>query len=425
MLLLVLSNLTTPLLFSGGKSSLQAQNPTDTSEIDVETFIIYCIRSANLSRVECNEVAQIFLEDEEISPIFMICIDRHSDDSADFETCMTDVERILDNRAEDQEIFRSNVGAVLMILGNVCSGEYDLIYPEGECLEWAGQVVVSDALMSELSMCWATEDYMQELWEILGIPNEEFYRSHFECIESIIDLPPMPQIVRTATPTVIFIPYSSSTESPVSTQANNSPSETFTIGDTLRVIYPSGVNLRNRPSVNASIVGSVDFGTLVVVQAGPFYQNGYRWWNVVASDDISGWVIEGLSDETRFLEGVTSAVIILTPTAGQPPTSENAVVQIVRIIDAGNITAEGVEIRNNGPVIDLTGWTLSRNDETIYTFPNERRLFQGGSLTVFTRVGDDTPIALYWDRDRAVWSSGATVVLSDSDGEVQSVFTVP
>jgi LysM repeat protein len=120
-----------------------------------------------------------------------------------------------------------------------------------------------------------------------------------------------------------------------------------------------------------------------------------------------------------------------TPSATLPPTAENAVVQIVRVIDAGNITAEGVEIRNNGPVIDLSGWTLSRDDETVYTFPNERRLFQGGSLTVFTRVGDDTPIALYWDRDRAVWSSGVSVTLSKPDtngdglGEAQSVFTIP
>lgn len=114
-----------------------------------------------------------------------------------------------------------------------------------------------------------------------------------------------------------------------------------------------------------------------------------------------------------------------TPTATLPPTAANAQVAITRIIDAGNITAEGVEIRNNGPVIDLSGWTLRDGEGNAYIFPNERRLFQGGSLTVFTRVGDDTPIALYWDRQQAAYTSGEAVTLADREGRAQSVATVP
>jgi LysM repeat protein len=114
-----------------------------------------------------------------------------------------------------------------------------------------------------------------------------------------------------------------------------------------------------------------------------------------------------------------------TPTATLPPTAVNAQVAITRIIDAGNITAEGVEIRNNGPVIDLSGWTLRDAEGNAYIFPNERRLFQGGSLTVFTRVGDDTPIALYWDRQQAAYTSGEAVTLADREGRAQSVATVP
>jgi LysM repeat protein len=114
-----------------------------------------------------------------------------------------------------------------------------------------------------------------------------------------------------------------------------------------------------------------------------------------------------------------------TPTATIPPTAENAQVEIVQVRDRGNVTAEGVEIRNNGPVIDLSGWTLTDGSGSTYTFPNERRLFQGGLLTVYSRVGEDTAIALFWDRTESVWSSGETVTLLDDEEQAQSVYQIP
>ncbi|HLU11227.1 MAG TPA: lamin tail domain-containing protein [Oceanobacillus sp.] len=114
-----------------------------------------------------------------------------------------------------------------------------------------------------------------------------------------------------------------------------------------------------------------------------------------------------------------------TPTATIPPTAANAQVEIVQIRDTGNVTAEGVEIRNNGPVVDLSGWTLRDGEGNVYTFPNQRRLFQGGLLTVYTRVGEDTAIALFWDRTEPVWSPGETVTLIDNQGRAQSVYQIP
>lgn len=113
-----------------------------------------------------------------------------------------------------------------------------------------------------------------------------------------------------------------------------------------------------------------------------------------------------------------------TATATLPPTATNAQVEILRVSSPGVITAEGIEIRNNGAVIDMNGWTLSDGEGNTYTFP-EQRLFQGGLVTVFTRVGDDTAIALFWDRDTAVLAAGDTLTLSDRNGRVQSTFRVP
>lgn len=113
-----------------------------------------------------------------------------------------------------------------------------------------------------------------------------------------------------------------------------------------------------------------------------------------------------------------------TPTSTLPPTATNAQVEITRVLGAGDINAEGVEIRNNGAVVDLSGWTLSDGGDNVYTFP-QQRLFQGGLLTVYTRVGTDTPSAKYWGRDEAVWRSGATLTLRDASDRVQSVFVIP
>lgn len=107
-----------------------------------------------------------------------------------------------------------------------------------------------------------------------------------------------------------------------------------------------------------------------------------------------------------------------------PPTAANAQVEIVRVLSPGDINAEGVDIRNNGAVIDLTGWTLTDGFGAIYTFP-QQRLFTGSVLTVYTRLGSDTPTAKFWGRDTAVWASGDTVTLSNQNGEVQSVLQVP
>jgi hypothetical protein len=111
------------------------------------------------------------------------------------------------------------------------------------------------------------------------------------------------------------------------------------------------------------------------------------------------------------------------PTATLPPTATNAQVEIVRVLSAGDINAEGVDVRNNGAVVDLTGWKLSNSTDVTYTFP-QQRLFTGSVLTVYTRVGTDTPTAKFWGRDTALWSPGATLTLTDANGRVQSTFIV-
>lgn len=110
----------------------------------------------------------------------------------------------------------------------------------------------------------------------------------------------------------------------------------------------------------------------------------------------------------------------LTPTA--PPLVTQ--VAIFRVQNAGSFGAEAVEIRNNGDVVDLSGWSLIDQHGHVYRF-GELRLFSGAALTVFTRTGDDTPAAVFWGLTEPVWSPGETAALLDASGRVQSTFTIP
>ncbi len=134
----------------------------------------------------------------------------------------------------------------------------------------------------------------------------------------------------------------------------------------------------------------------------------------------------GLSEATEAVTEPPTSAATATPTrtATLPPTATNAQVEIVRVLSPGDINAEGVDIRNNGAVVDLTGWELSASTGETYTFP-QQRVFTGGVLTIYTRVGSDTPQAKFWGLDTALWDSGATLTLTDSDGRVQSTYIVP
>ena len=60
----------------------------------------------------------------------------------------------------------------------------------------------------------------------------------------------------------------------------------------------------------------------------------------------------------------SSPVPTNTRTATIPPTAANAQVEIVQVRDTGNVTAEGVEIRNNGPVVICRGGRCAMDKAT-------------------------------------------------------------
>jgi formylglycine-generating enzyme required for sulfatase activity len=121
---------------------------------------------------------------------------------------------------------------------------------------------------------------------------------------------------------------------------------------------------------------------------------------------------------------LTAMPMTVRPTITLPPTAANAVINIVEVVRPGDVTAEGVSIRYTGNIVSIGGWTLSDADGNTYTFA-EQRLFQNAQITLYTRVGTNTPVALYWGRDTAVFAAGDTVTLRDAQGNVQSTYRIP
>lgn len=114
------------------------------------------------------------------------------------------------------------------------------------------------------------------------------------------------------------------------------------------------------------------------------------------------------------------------PTMTLAPTAVNAELEIIDVIGAGDITTEGVVIRNTGSsVVNFGGWMLSDGDGNTFIFPEDRRLFGNAGLTVNTRVGENTPILFFWGRDTAVFGPGDIIVLTDADGNVQASIRLP
>lgn len=98
-------------------------------------------------------------------------------------------------------------------------------------------------------------------------------------------------------------------------------------------------------------------------------------------------------------------------------------IKITRVLSPGDITKEALSILNEGSPVDLQGWKIISGRSKDFVFPSFR-LFTGGSVTVFSGVGENTSINLYWGLTEPLWKVGDLVTLSDATGKTQAQYTV-
>ena len=129
---------------------------------------------------------------------------------------------------------------------------------------------------------------------------------------------------------------------------------------------------------------------------------------------------------TATVERVAAeSVARTTPFPSREPSAGQLQIEIAEIVKPGAIESEGVFVINIGDErADLLGWTLSDSNRNEYTFPN-LRLWQGGSLMVYSREGiDDPPSSFFWGKKKAIWSSGEVATLKDAQGNRVTTFSV-
>lgn len=109
-----------------------------------------------------------------------------------------------------------------------------------------------------------------------------------------------------------------------------------------------------------------------------------------------------------------------TPTPSAPLASPAAAqIEIIAVEGIGDITAEGVRLRNIGAdSINLTGWNLTAAGDS-FSFP-ELLLFADAEITLYTRSGASAADTLFWGKDQPVWQDGDALTLTDSAGQVQA-----
>jgi hypothetical protein len=101
-----------------------------------------------------------------------------------------------------------------------------------------------------------------------------------------------------------------------------------------------------------------------------------------------------------------------------PSTGLASPYSIVGVVGAGDVATEGIEIQNiSNAVHNLEGWTLSDDRGNTYRFPYFQ-MFLGRHITVYTREGDNSPSALFWNLSAPVWLPGTTATIGDELGNI-------
>ena len=139
------------------------------------------------------------------------------------------------------------------------------------------------------------------------------------------------------------------------------------------------------------------------------------WFQSSTPDSVGGISLDGGSSNP-------SGDNTQTPSS---PAQASGQLEITRIVGAGDLESERIEIHHVGESeISLQGWRLRDEDGNEYLFPNLTMVGQG-SVTLFSKVGTNTVVELYWALEETVWETGEVATLLDPDGNPQAAYTVP
>ena len=121
----------------------------------------------------------------------------------------------------------------------------------------------------------------------------------------------------------------------------------------------------------------------------------------------------------------SSADGIPQATVAWPLPPESPQIKITTIVGIGDLATERLQIQSVSPdAISLENWRLETSTGEVYTFP-KITLFEYGAVDLYSRTGINSVVALYWGHSAPVFHRGDRVVIYDTEGEVQAVYSIP
>lgn len=154
-------------------------------------------------------------------------------------------------------------------------------------------------------------------------------------------------------------------------------------------------------------------------------ENGLPNENVISVGQQLIIPVGGVSTPVPEATAVPEEAVLPTPIATEPVGSGEAVVEITAVIGPDQLDDEAVLLTNSGDApIALQNWTLLDEDGHEYRF-GQVTLFAGSDLQLNTTSGANSPTALFWGLNEAIWTSGETVTLQDSTGATRVTYEVP
>ncbi|MGB7339675.1 MAG: SH3 domain-containing protein [Phototrophicaceae bacterium] len=143
------------------------------------------------------------------------------------------------------------------------------------------------------------------------------------------------------------------------------------VGERARVVIDIQLNVRPEPSVNEARLGTLEGGTHVTVLDDPVCDGQFIWWRI-ESDDLSGWVAEGiLQNEIYFIEPRGEQVIIETSDGVSEPYIRTA---------TGFLEPEGcLRPPDDYEQVQLDFATL--NQRTLFMLDNAQRIYDANGGT--------------------------------------------
>ena len=100
-------------------------------------------------------------------------------------------------------------------------------------------------------------------------------------------------IAPTDTPTLLPNPTATFTPTPA-------PGTALAVGQPARVVAPDGLNMRDQPNPDGTLITHLSGGVRVTITEGPQTANSFNWWKVDDGQGNIGWVAER-DAETEWL----------------------------------------------------------------------------------------------------------------------------